>query len=144
MRKLLALTAALMMVASSSFAALTLNWSYTGNYATFDAAVQAGWVVQMYADVSANTVLSGITQYTNVGAPTGGNSSDDLLLASFTTTLSKPKTAYNWAVNAMDASSIAGYSVYTVVFNATSIAAATQAVVVDSTAFVLPASGATS
>jgi len=128
----------------TSSAALTMNWSYTADFHTFDASVTSGWLVQMYRDVSLNTVLSAITGFSNTGVETGGNTSDDLLLGSFTTTITKPKSAYNWAIVGMDASAIAGANVYTVVFNSATIAGATQAVVIDSTTFSLPASGATS
>ena len=118
----------------SSFA--NLSWIYTGNLLTFDAAIQNGWLVQMYEDVNTNSVLSSISSFDLSGTPTGTNVSDDQLLTSLTASIitnGKNPLAKEWGVSVSPAvwGGLFNQSVYSVIYNASTIGAATEAVVVD-------------
>ena len=74
-----------------------LSWSYGANLLTWDPAMETGWLVQMYHDVNGDSVLSSISAFNFSGTPTGNNVADDLLLASFTSSLSSAKAdTLNW------------------------------------------------
>jgi len=126
----------------SANAALTLNWSYGGNLAIPIPSVQVGWVVQLYQDVSANTVLSSITSFDASDFPLGGaaNASDDQILGSFQTTVGIAKSTYSF-LTSTSADAIAGARVYTVLFNNTVMSSATQAWIIDTTPTTLISAG---
>jgi len=120
-----------------SNAAVTIQWTYNAN---LGASYSAGWLVQMYQDVGVNDTLSLIVGFAADGTPIGGNAAGDLVLTSYHTPLTSSKGNINWTLNGYDVTGIKGDNVYTVIFNATSIALATQAVVVDSTTFAISSS----
>jgi len=130
----------------TSSAALTLNWSYGGTLATPVPSVTAGWLIQMYQDVSANTVLSSITSFNSSDIPQGAsaNASDDQVLSSFTTSVTLSKGAFTFLANGLSADTIANASVYTVLFNNALLASATQAWIIDTTPKLMPGSGGVS
>jgi len=119
-----------------------LEWGYAGDLAAFDLdTVNSGWFVQLYRDVDKNTDVSSIFQFNNDGTPSGSNVSDDVLLTSFTTTLITGKGGTQYGQNFLTAewSFLTGENVYTVIFDSTTIATASRAVVVDATSTTLPA-----
>lgn len=124
----------------TSHSALTLNWSSGVDLVALIPTVQSGWLVQMYQDVGANSTLSSFTSFDEFGAPTGINATDDQLLSSFKTTVTF-KTKYQFALNGVDGSAIAGGSVYTVIFNSGLVSGASQAWIMDSVPTIMPASG---
>ena len=137
---------AISMLSLSASATLTMTWGYAGNLATPIPTVAAGWVVQMYQDVSANSVLSSITSFNASDVPQGAaaNASDDVLIGSFKTTVGAAKGTFSFLNVGMSADSIAGFSVYTVLFNNSVMASATAAWIIDTSTTTLPLSGATS
>ena len=130
----------------SASAALTLNWSYGGTLATAVPTVASGWLIQMYQDVSANTVLSSITSFNASDVPQGAsaNASDDVILGAFTTTVTVSKGAFTFLANGLTADTIANASVYTVLFNNAVLASATQAWIIDTTPKLMPGTGGVS
>lgn len=112
--------------ASTVHAVSTLTWNYNGTLSTPIPSVSTGWIVQMYKDVSVNTTLSGITSFDISGNPLGtASAADDTKLLQTTVNASA-----NWSWNG--GNSYGGFTVYSVVFNSSSIATATQAWIVDS------------
>jgi len=144
-KKCMVVIASLIMISMSGYSALTLNWSSTSpNLATPIPTIQVGWLVQMYQDVSANTALGSITSFDSMGVETGGNTGDDQLLGSFTTTITSSKGVFQFGANNLNATAIAGASVYTVIFNNAAVGGASQAWVMDATPTVLASSGSAS
>jgi hypothetical protein len=113
----------------SVFAISLITWSYNGSLATPIPSVTSGWLVQMYNDVSKDTFLSSISAFNSSGIPQGTSVSDDVSLgASFQTTVNG---SYTWSTN--PGNTIVGMRVYTVLFNSSSVASATQAWITDTT-----------
>jgi hypothetical protein len=141
MKKILAglLTVAVSLCLVTSVNA-ALSWAYAANLADWDASVQTGWFVQMYQDANGDTITSGISGFDGAGAPTGGNSSDDSLLGSFTDSTEDSKGDIVWGESIDNWSSLYGADVYSVLFNAASIGTASQGVVVDGAVEALGAS----
>lgn len=141
--KIIVMTVAISCMSLVSNATLTLNWSYGGNLAIPIPTIANGWVVQLYQDVSANTILSSITSFNASDVPQGAaaNASDDTILGSFQTTVGSAKGTFSFLANGLSADTIAGASVYTVLFNNSVMASATHAWIIDTTPKVLLSSG---
>jgi hypothetical protein len=120
--------AAVMAVCAFTCNAGTITWGYG---ADLGAGYSAGWLVQLYKDVSNNGWGPGST--------IGG---DDQLVAGDSTTLASGKSGVNWLSSfASPAGVLAlGDHVYTVIYNAPTIFAATQYYIVDTSTFALPSS----
>ena len=127
---------------SSTTSRADLTWGYGGDLLDFDASIEIGWLVQMYHDVDRDSNLGSITQFEPTGEPTGGNTTDDVLLGSFTAiiddTKGTPPRVWNENFTPGEWSFLQGEDVYSVIFNASSIGSATEAVVVDASPFTLP------
>jgi hypothetical protein len=139
MKKIVGIGMVIAMLTSGAYGALT--WGYSEDLLTWDATIQNGWLVQMYQDVDANSSLNSITEFDQLsGAPTGAGVSDDVLLSSFTAALQENTKdgSIAWTVDFASWSSLYNDDVYSVIYNAASIGAATQAVVVDASPFTLP------
>jgi len=141
MKKIVVLISAILISVSSSQAALTLDWGTTANLLTpvgsWNGVISAGWLVQLYRDVGGDGL--GSLSMANDGS---GTITGDTLLASWTQPTVVGKAGrIGFSVTAQDGSSIAGFNVYTVIFNNAAIASATQYVVMDSATHALPASG---
>lgn len=116
-----------------------LSWGYSADLVSFDATLAGGELVLMYQDVNGDT--GAITQFDKLGAPAGDGIADDILLSFSTTLLSgKAGVSYGTSIPTGDWASLLGESVYTVIFKGGSIAASSQAVVVDPLTTALPAS----
>jgi len=116
------------LVSTPAFATTQITWQYNGTLATPIPSVTSGWLVQMYNDVSKDTILSSITSFDSSGVPQGTSASDDVSLgASFRTTVNG--TFWSTVVSG----SISGDRIYTVLFNSSSLASATQAWIIDTT-----------
>ena len=139
--KILTLALGISLINVVASASLTMNWGYLGTLATPVPSVQSGWVVQLYQDVGVNTLLSSITSFNASDLPVGGNSSDDQILGSFQTTVSSAKGQFGFLVNGLSADTIAGLTVYTVLFNNSVRTSATQAWIIDTTPRTLLSSG---
>lgn len=135
MKKILLSVCVAVLLASGANASVTVDWTYGGNL--FDNSCQVGWFVQLYRDVDANTTLSTAT-FDNSGTPSGGASGDSLL-GSFTTALESSMGELIYYQLSKDMTSMAGYKVYTVIFNAASIGDAGQSVVIDAGTWTVPA-----
>jgi PEP-CTERM motif len=143
LNKVLLCSLAAGLVSMSASATLTMSWGYFGNLALPIPTVASGWIVQMYKDVSANTALGSITSFNASDAPQGAaaNASDDQILGSFQTTVGSAKGSFSFLANGLTADSIAGASVYTVLFNSSVMASATRAWIIDTTPTTLLSSG---
>lgn len=125
-----------------SFAHASLTWE-SGDL-TSGGVTGNGWWVQMYDDADNDTELSAVTFMENTGVASGvGNSGTDVLLSSFSCTIEEFLGSYAFGVLYNDSgdnsySSIVGSHVYSVVFNADTIANSSQSVVLDSTSYVVP------
>jgi len=118
----------------SALAVQSVTWTYSGSLSTPIPSVTTGWIVEMYNDVNKDTALSSITAFNSSGMPQGASASaSDDVLANQTTV-----TASSWSsyVN-----NVYGKNVYTVLFNSSSIATASQAWIIDTNPTSLPASG---
>lgn len=136
MKKIIIVAVAAMLMAGTGWA--DLSWAYSGNLLSWDATIQAGWLVQMYQDVNGDTAVNNITDlYSNMvkGSPTGGNSTDDVLLGGFTASLlTNAKDGFiQWGVEipAANWATLYGQKVYSVIYNANTISGASSGVVVD-------------
>ena len=139
----------LSLVFSGSMAnAGTVGWT-SGDLATdveIGASLEAGWLVAMYRDVNKDNLGSGDwfneLRLDNSGSVTsGGLTGDDVFLA-FTTTLVNPFSTLMTLQTQPDLNvQPDGANVYTVIFDATSMALATSFVVVDATPFDIGAGG---
>lgn len=116
-----------------------LTWGYAGDLTDWDSSIEEGWLVQMYHDVDSDTVLSAISQFWINGDPSGGNSSDDVLLTEFTALTVDAKGLINWTENFApgDWSFLQNEDVYSVLYNASTIASATSAVIVDASPYTM-------
>jgi len=141
MKRVMVAIAALGLMTSSGYGGYTFDWSFTANmnslgYGTFS----PGWLVQLYQDVGANSVLGSITSFTSAGAPVGGTGTDtDTLLGSYTTSLLSGKTGnITWLSGGRSYATMTGASIYSVVFNSSTRESASQALVIDASPYVLP------
>jgi hypothetical protein len=119
-----------------------LTWGFAANLVDFDATIQAGWIVRMYQDVNNDTTLGSITAFDTSGVPTGGSSTDDLLLSgdpTFTATIESGKGGTFWGDDIPTAAwaSLTDDYVYSVIYNSSNITDATEARVVDASTFQL-------
>lgn len=138
MKRTVVVVVALMM---GVIAQADLNWNYTADLRTFDATIQTGWLMQMYHDVDADSVLSEIRFDPNGATAEGTGHSDDVLLGAFTTTLTTDKGGnVIWGQNFIpgDWAFLQSEDVYSVLFNAATINDATHAVIIDASPFTLP------
>jgi hypothetical protein len=110
-------------LAVASLANATLDWSYTGT--TLGAGYSDGWLVSMYKDVNVDTTLSNLVIYTD-----GTLSSTDDTVAFETSVQSDGANRYYESLGLVTPGL---FTAYTVVFNATNFAAATQYIIVDAT-----------
>jgi hypothetical protein len=117
---------------SSVFAVQSVTWTYSGTLSTPIPSVTTGWIVEMYNDVNKDTLLSSITGFNSLGTPQGASASDDVL-ANQTTVSASTWSSY--------VSNVYSKNVYTVLFNSSSIATASQAWIIDTAPTSLPASG---
>jgi hypothetical protein len=134
-------TIALLVLTTVVSVRANLEWAYDGTLLDWDETVSAGWLVQMYHDVDADTDVSGIFQFDQDGTPFGTNVSDDVLLSSFTTNVVSGKNGVmNWLVSygAVQWAELSEQNVYTVIFDAETILDANRAVVVDASSTTLP------
>lgn len=115
--------------ASSAFAIAQLTWTYSGSLATPVPSVSAGWIVQLYKDVNSDTALSTITSFDASDLPVGGgaSTSDDQRLATYQTTVNG---SFAWTTYYANTQSM---RIYSVLFNSSSLATASQAWIVDTT-----------
>ena len=116
----------------SAFAISQISWSYNYSLSFPIPSATAGWLVEMYRDVSGDTVLSSITSFDSSDKPLGASAytSDDVMLgAPFETTVNPGFKNFS----ATPANTSAGDRVYTVLFNSSSLASATQAWIIDTT-----------
>ncbi|MCU0857799.1 MAG: PEP-CTERM sorting domain-containing protein [Pontiellaceae bacterium] len=137
-------SAVIIAVIAGSSAWASLSWTYTGNLKTFDAAMQNGWLVQMYQDVNGDSSLGSITDFFNGGVrgvASGTNVGDDTLLVGFTASLltNAKNGSLQWGTSFAAWSDLYSDKVYTVIYDAATIGAASHAVVLDSTPFTLGA-----
>ena len=118
----------------SVLAVQSVTWTYGGTLSTPIPFVGNGWVVEMYNDVNKDSVLSSITSFNSSYIPQGAsaNAGDDVLVNQTTVFASSWSSFVN---------NVYGKNVYTVIYNGTNIAAATQAWIVDTNPTSLPASG---
>ena len=141
---MIGLTSLVLMAGIASTSMANLSWLYTGDLSTWDATVQSGWLVQMYQDVDANTVVGNISAVNAAGAltGTGANTSDDTLLGSFTATtaVSAKGGLMQWGNAFASWGSLYSANVYSVLYNAASVGTHTKAVVVDASPATLAAS----
>jgi len=122
-----------------------LSWVYAANLLDWDEDIEAGWLVQMYHDVNADTVVGDIHSFDWDGSPLGGDSSDDILLAEFTTVTAEGKgdptpIEFGTAFTPAEWSFLQDENVYTVLFSASSIQPGQQAVILDANSHTLPSS----
>jgi hypothetical protein len=99
-----------------------LHWAYTGT--TLGAGYSDGWLVRMYKDIDTNTALSTLVIY-NDGTT---SSTDDEAVFETSVQLDGANPYF-------DAPSLITpgfFTAYTVVFNATNFASATQYIIIDS------------
>ena len=123
MKKYIALLAFLS-VASISNA--TLNWFYTGSIGT---GYGDGWLVSMYKDVNVDTTLSNLVIYTD-----GSLSSTDDTVAFQTSVIAEGTDRYFSASGLVTP----GFTAYSVVFNSTNFASATQYIILDAAKHAIP------
>ncbi|MBT3192299.1 MAG: PEP-CTERM sorting domain-containing protein [Verrucomicrobia bacterium] len=122
----------LALVAGSTFGG-TITWSYGGD---LGGAYSDGWVVELIEDVAQDGI--NITTMWDDHTITG----DDAFISTpVTTALVDGKAGVVWSTpfSAPGASLASSDHIYTVIYNATSFGAATMYQVVDSSAYVLPA-----
>ena len=117
----------------ASFGAVTFDWGTAfllndAGRGTFS----DGWFVQMYRDVGNDTILSGIGAFNPADGTlySGATPLNDTKVGGVSTTV-----AFNYFYESNLSASVADYYVYSVIFNSTDIASATQAIVVDSSTF---------
>jgi len=127
----------MIVIGMNASAALTISWDYAANLVDWDASVQTGWLVQMYQDVNGDSSLGSLAFDTTAADGTftvSGNGSDDVLLGSplIGTTAGAAGLYVAFSYATVDASAAENSDVYTVLFNASSIGAATQGVILDS------------
>ena len=118
MKKIIAISIVALMGVSAQ---ADLTWGYSGDLAGInsgDGIVAAGWFVQMYQDVNSDSTLGSISVFDSLGVATGTGVSDDVLLASFTDTLTAGKAGTVWTEAFPAWSSLYGDSVYSVLYNA--------------------------
>ena len=122
-----------------------LIWGFGGDLSEFNSLVegaptgaefQTDWLVQLYRDGQTNSTLNAIQGFWQDGTPLGLSASDDQLLAGFSTQIDIGKGGVGWSgeLNLIDPE-IDGKSVYTVIFNASAIANAHWALIVDESVF---------
>lgn len=124
-----------------SEAALTIDWAYGAdlNASGGKGPFSAGWAVQMYRDVNKDSVLSSPTAFNLDGTFADGTGmADDVLLGSFTTSLATGKSGTNWGLFGIDGSALKGYDVFTVIWDASSLANAKHGIIVDGSPFSFP------
>ncbi len=119
------------------YAISMINWNYSGSLAVPIPSVANGWLVEVYRDVGANTTLSAITAFDTTGLPQGDSASvgDDVKLTSASV------SGTTWASSI--GGSYTGSKAYTVVFNSSTFATATQAWIIDTLPATLPSAGST-
>lgn len=142
MMKRALLGVAALVLAGSMAAKADLSWIYTSNMTTWDASVQSGWAVVMYQDVNKDSVLGNINTLGAGGVVSGAtaNTSDDVLLSTFKTTLVSGKSGTNFGTSFASWGSLYGSAVYSVLYNAADYATATRAVVIDASRYTLASS----
>lgn len=135
MKKILA-TLAMVAVAGGLIGA-TIDWNYTGDIGV---GFSEGWIVQLYQDVSGDSILSSLSFDTVAADGTflsSGNGSDDILLGATTAlALAKGSPPLNWAVATQSVGD--AIKVYTVVFNSSSMGSATQGIIIDAMTYTTP------
>jgi hypothetical protein len=136
MKKTLSVVVAVI-VSISSWA--DLSWTYSGNLLSFDAAMQPGWIVQMYQDVNCDSVLNSIAFF-SADRLIGTNVGDDVRMNGFTASLlTNSKNGFlQWGENFPSWYDLYSNNVYSVIFNGATFGSATRAVVVDAASFTLP------
>lgn len=124
---------------TGSAAIADLTWGYSANLTLWDASISAGYFVQMYQDVNSDSNLGSISAFDSLGVATGTGVSDDVLLGTFTSSLLDVKGSISWtsAFTAGDWGALMGQDVYSVIYDNSSIAAASFAVVVDASSATL-------
>ncbi len=141
MRKLMIAGGVVVMLCiSSAISRADLTWGYAADLYDWDPELETGWLVQMYHDVNADTLLADITSFWIDGTPSGGNSSDDVLLSEFSVFTEEAKDELVFGDNYSPGvwAFLEGEDVYSVLFNASTIGSATEAVILDATPFTLP------
>lgn len=106
-------------------------------------AASAGWLVQLFSDVSDDTALGSVT-FGQDGTPTGtGNSSDDVLLASYTSSMIVDgRSGAVYFSEAYDPYvALYGLNLYTVILDDTSWANASESFVLDNATYSVTGSG---
>jgi hypothetical protein len=98
-----------------------LNWEYTGT--TLGVGYSNGWLVRMYKDTNTNTALSTLVIYND-----GTLSSTDDTAAFETSVLSDGTDRYYQSYGLITPGL---FTAYTVIFNATNFASATQYIIID-------------
>ncbi len=137
MKKLITATLTLMIALSAS-AALTINWNYAANLVDWDNSIQDGWLVQMYLDDGVATDLSQLAFDTTAAdgswLDNGAEGHTDTLLggALVGATAGSPGVYVAFSYSGINASVAENSDVYTVIFNASTIAGASQGVILDS------------
>lgn len=111
------------LTAIAGLACATLDWSYTGT--TLGAGYSNGWLVRMYKDTNTNTTLSTLVIYND-----GTTSSPDDTAAFETSVQSDGANRYYESLGLITPGL---FTAYTVIFNATNFASATQYIIVDAT-----------
>lgn len=136
MRPLIALLATTTVVLSiMTTSRADLSWGFSSDLSAWDSSIVANWFVQMYHDVDDDTTVGSVTHFDLAGGVFGGNSTDDVLLGSFTALTLDAKGEIVWGENFAPGewSSLFNQTVYSVLYNASSIALATEAVIIDAT-----------
>jgi len=138
MKKLITTALLTVIVTLSASAALTINWNYAANLVDWDSSIQDGWLVQMYRDDGSATDLSLLAFDTTAAdgswLDNGAEGHTDTLLggALVGATAGTPGVYVAFSYSGIDASVAENSDVYTVIFNASTIAGASQGVILDS------------
>ncbi len=96
-----------------------------------------GWLVQMYQS-NHGSGLGGITF--DITGAAGGTGAGDTL-AGYSAYVAGDEFYTTFSVAGLEGAPVAGGNVYSVLFNGPSVAAATQAIILDTTAAAVPVSG---
>jgi hypothetical protein len=139
-KRVASLLAVLALIAGSSYGG-TITWGYLGD---LGGGYTAGWLVELIEDVNGNGIgIGGIAGSGSVLYDDRSFDQDDAFVGTpVTTTLQSGKTGTGWGTTfgAPGSTLALSDSVYTVIYNAASFAAATQYQVIDSSPYTLPAS----
>jgi hypothetical protein len=145
MKKVAAFASMVALIACTGNSALTVTWGYGGDLSlSTTAPYGSGWLVQLYIDTGHDTTLSSVTGFTAGGLVIGTGASDDVLATQGSAQVLNETYAYLegdpdrfWYQTPANWGSYYTYSLYTVIYNASTIGAASQAIIIDSTPIVV-------